>query len=82
VIENEFSEYESRDRATIFGPDLDNPILLLALFSNGCDLCWQWSHRARVQACSHPTVDWWRTKTDVSVQVRLRKKAALYSGWF
>ena len=64
----QFSKYKSRDRATIFGLDLDDCPVLLALFSNGCDLCWQWSHGARVQACSHPTVDWWRTKTDVSVQ--------------
>ena len=42
----QFSKYESRDRATIFGPDLDDCPILLALFSNGCDLCWQWSHGA------------------------------------
>jgi hypothetical protein len=27
----------------ILGPDLDDCPILLALFSNGCDLCWQWS---------------------------------------
>ena len=42
----QFSKYKSRDRATIFGLDLDDCPVLLALFSNGCDLCWQWSHGA------------------------------------
>ena len=51
----QFSKYESRDRATIFGPDLDDCPILLALFSNGCDFCWQWSHGADFTARNAPT---------------------------
>jgi hypothetical protein len=41
AVRFQFSKDESRDRASIFGPDLDDCPILLALFSNGCDLCWQ-----------------------------------------
>ena len=51
----QFSKYKSRDRATIFGLDLDDCPVLLALFSNGCDLCWQWSHGADFTARNAPT---------------------------
>jgi hypothetical protein len=51
----QFPKYESRDRATIFGPDLDDCPILLALFSNGCDFCWQWSHGADFTARDAPT---------------------------
>jgi len=49
------SKDESRDRASIFGPDLDDCPILLALFFNGCDLCWQWSHGADFTARNAPT---------------------------
>ena len=44
AVRFQFSKDENRDRASIFGPDLDDCPILLVLFSNGCDLCWQWSH--------------------------------------
>ena len=55
AVRFQFSKDQCRDRATIFGPDLDDCPILLALFSNGCDLRWQWSHGADFTAKDAPT---------------------------
>jgi hypothetical protein len=55
AVRFQFSKDERRDRALIFRPDLDDCPILLALFSNGCDLCWQWSHGANFTARNAPT---------------------------
>src|SRR5271165_3094843 len=55
AVRFQVSKDQCRDRAAIFGPDLDDCPILLALFSNGCDLCWQWSHGADFTARNAPT---------------------------